>query len=279
LEGKSGGEVVPGTVAEGYSVALGKGYLEEKLEAGIIGMEVGETKVISIEYPEDQPNSEIAGKTVNFTVKLTGIQEREYPELNDEFAQDVSGSETLEEWKEKIKADLEAKINSQAEDALQNELVDKVVQDSALELPRFTLEQYEILAEERMKMMLAYQGITWEGYAKFLEKDGKNQQQEIRSIAEKDLKEDFVLLALADAEKFEPSSEEIQATVKKLEQSASKDSKLSQDELVDRASAQLRSQKARQFIREHAVVEEVIEQQEDRSEKNEHTSTDGGGTD
>lgn len=276
LEGKIDDEVVPGSVVEGYSVQVGQGYLEEKLDQAIAGMEVGENKIVSIEYPQDHPNKEIAGKTINFSVKLTAIQEREYPELDDEFAQDVSGLDTLQEWKEQIKAELEATATSQAEHKLMEDLIGKVVGESTVELPPYTLEEFKRSAGERMKLMLAYQGMQWEDYEKALAEDGKDSQEVIASIAEKEMKEELVLGAIADAEKLEPSSEELEAKIKELEQSRSKEDKAS---LASHAYYQLRLEKARQFIRDHAKVEEVLEkQQEDGSEQDEHISTDGGGT-
>lgn len=277
LEGKIGDEVVPGSTAEGYTIELGSGYLEEKLESGIVGMEVGEKKVISIDYPEDHPNKDIAGKTIDFSVTLTAIQEREYPDLDDEFAQDVSGYESLDEWKAQIRQRLEEQADARAENKVLEELVTKVVEESETELPPFTLESYKESAEQRMRLTLAYQGISWDEYKKALADEGKDSQEVITSIAEKEMKEELVLQKIAEEENLQPSSEEIEARVKELKSSRPKED---EESLQSLASYQLRLEKARQFIRENAVVEEIQEnEQEDGSEENEHLDSNGGGTD
>ena len=240
-------------------------------------MEVGEKKVISIDYPEDHPNKDIAGKTIDFSVTLTAIQEREYPDLDDEFAQDVSGYESLDEWKAQIRQRLEEQADARAENKVLEELVTKVVEESETELPPFTLESYKEFAEQRMRLTLAYQGISWDEYKKALADEGKDSQEVITSIAEKEMKEELVLQKIAEEENLQPSSEEIEARVKELKSSRPKED---EESLQSFASYQLRLEKARQFIRENAVVEEIQEnEQEDGSEENEHLDSNGGGTD
>jgi trigger factor len=275
MEGKMDDEVVPGSTLTGYPVQVGQGYLEQKIEQALEGMKIGDNKVVSIEYPEDHPNNELSGKAINFSITLTGIQEREYPELDDDFAKDVSGFDTLDEWKEQIRADLETTAQSQAEKQLMEDLIGKVIEESTVELPPFTLEEFKRSAGERLRLMLAYQGIQWEDYEKALADDGKDSQEVITSIAEKEFKEELVLLEIGEAEKLEPSTEELEAKIAELEKSKSKEEDVN---LANQAYYLLRLEKARQFIRDHAKVEEELEKkQEDGSEEDEHTNTHGGG--
>ena len=276
LIGKIGDEVVPGTELVGYPVHLGQGFLEPELDAAIVGMEIDEKKIVSIEYPQEHPSAEVAGKTIDFSVELVGIEQREYPDLDDDFAQNVSGCDTLAEWKEQIRGQLEQNIASQAEQKLYQDLVDKVVEESKTELPPFTLETYQRGAEQRMRIYLSYQGIQWEDYIRELEADGKTSQEVIVPLAEKELKQELVLLAIAKAEKLTPSTEELEAKIAQLKQSHPKEEEA---ELVSTAQYQLLLEGARKFIRDQAQVQEVLVQQEEgRGEEDEHTDTHGGGT-
>lgn len=251
---------------------VGSGFLEEELDQGIVGMEIGEEKTIRIEYPEDFRDPNFAGKTVDYQIELLEINERSLPELTDEFVKEVSGHETLAAWEAFLKEELAKNLAKEAEEKLKQDLIDKVVAESTTDLPPFALEEQEKQTKRNMEMMLAYQGFTWEDYENELAATGESSQEVIAEAAAKGLKTELVLDAIAKAEELEPTAEELAAEVERLSQDHPNQDEY---ELLMQTRQQLRLNLARKLIREEAQVEEV--QEEKRGEEDEHTDTNGGG--
>jgi len=151
---KIGEEPFEGGAANDQVIQAGGGQLIEGLDKGMIGMEIGETRDITVQVPEDYHNKEIAGKSVDFQIVLKGIQEQKLPELDDEFAKNVDGRdfEGLDDMKQKIRSGLEDFERNEARKRLKKILTDKISEQNQFDLPEgLVKEQVKFMVEQAQK--------------------------------------------------------------------------------------------------------------------------------
>lgn len=129
-------------------------------------MNAGEDKVVKVKFPEGYPEEKLAGRDAEFAVTLHKIEEKELPELNDEFASSVSEFETLADLKADIKAKLEKNLEIKVERELENAMVDKIVDSSEVEIPQILIDCQQDAFIRDFELRLQYQGMTMESYLK-----------------------------------------------------------------------------------------------------------------
>lgn len=144
------GVEMPEFAARGRTTELGRGVLFTEVEEGLIGTQPGETKDIAVSFPETHSRKELAGKTATLRVKVTGLQAKILPALDDEFAKDV-GSESLDALKASIRADLEKQYAEKSDDEVKDEAINLLVKAHAVEVPPYLLTQ--ILTQMRQTMV------------------------------------------------------------------------------------------------------------------------------
>jgi trigger factor len=199
-----------GGTAEKFNLVLGSGQFVPGFEPQLVGMSAGEEKDIDILF-DDHYAAPVAGKEAVFHVKVNEVKTRELPEADDEFAKDVSEFDTLAEYKESLAASLREKKETAAKNGYQDALVDKAAANMTADIP-------EALIEERMEIIfreyaqyIGSQGMKLEDYLSAIGMDFPTFRESSRPAAEKQVKTELLLSAVADAEAVEISAEELEA--------------------------------------------------------------------
>ena len=217
FEGFDNGVPFDGGKGENFDLKLGSGQFVPGFEEQIVGMNVGEEKDIDITFPENY-HAELAGKAVVFHVKLNKLATVVLPEQDDEFAKDVSEFDTLDELKADIRAKAEENAKKQAESAFEQACVEKVAENTTVEMPKALIEAELDNQMERFAYQLQMSGYSVEQYAKMMGGDMNTMRNAFRPAAEKQAKINVTLTKIVEVEGITVTDEEIEAEIEKLAQ-------------------------------------------------------------
>ena len=210
------GEAFEGGKAENYDLTIGSGSFIPGFEDQLVGMNIGEEKDVNVTFPEDYGQKDLAGKAAVFACKVNAIKEKKLPELNDEFADEVSEFSTLDEYKKDIEKNLLVRAEEQYKQTKENAAVAAAVADADIEIPDAMLEtQAESLVNE-FAQNLQMQGMNIDMYLQYtgLQKDQLVEQ--FKPQAKTRIQNSLVLEAVAKAENIEASDEDIEAEYGKM---------------------------------------------------------------
>lgn len=223
FEGFVDGKTFEGGKSENYSLRIGSHSFVDTFEEQLIGKSAGEECEVHVTFPEDYHAPGLAGKPAMFRVTVKQIKERELPELNDEFAGEVSEFETLEEYKADIRAKLSETKQRQATTENENRVVEKVVENAAVEIPEPMIEaqSQRMLNDFVRKMQL--QGMSFEQYLTYMGTTAEQMKQQARPQAEKTIRTRLVLEAVVKAENLAISQERLQEEMEKIAASSKLD--------------------------------------------------------
>ena len=225
FEGFDNGVPFDGGKGENYELELGSGSFVPGFEDQVIGMKAGEEKDIDITFPEDY-TPELAGKAVVFKVKVSEVKAQELPEIDDEFAKDVSEFDTLDELKADIKKQIESDREKAADIAFENALLEQVADSVECEIPDVMIEDQCKRFLEEFKSRVMAQGIPYDQYVKMTGMDEAKFLEEGREPATKQVKMDLAIAEIIDQEKLEAGAEEIDEEYKKLSESYGMDAEM-----------------------------------------------------
>lgn len=216
FEGFVDGEPFEGGKAEQYNLEVGSGQFIPGFEEQLVGMKQGEEKEIKVTFPEEYHAEELAGKEAVFKVKLHEIKRMQLPELDDEFAQDVSEFDTLDELKADIENKLKEQKQQEEENYKRNTLVEQAAQNAEIEVPEVMVEHEIDHMLRHFEQQLSMQGINLEQYSQFTGQDVTQIREQFKEDAEKKVRANLVLEAIAEQEAVQVSDEEVEAELKKL---------------------------------------------------------------
>lgn len=198
-----------GGTAQNQTLEIGSGRFIPGFEEGLVGKNIGEEVEVNVTFPEEYQAEELKGKAATFKVTIHEIKVKELPELDDEFAKDVSEFDTMEEYKNSIKTKLEEDFKNNEEIQNENNLIEKVIANAKVEIPEAMinnqLEQEVGEFDYRMRM----QGISLEQYLQITNSTEEMLKEQLRPMAENRVRGDLVLQAIADAEGIEITDEDI----------------------------------------------------------------------
>ena len=216
FDGYLNGERFEGGKAEGYALELGSNSFVPGFEEQIVGMKVGEEKDIDITFPEDY-TPELAGKAVVFKVKLNGLTTPELPELDDEFAKDVSEFDTLEEYKNSIRENLTKVRAERAEADFRNEIMHEAVENITADIPDVMIEEKveDILRNYASQFGLRDNSTSLDDIKKMMGINDEMMEKSIRPAALFQVKNDLLLDAVMEAEELADTDEAFDAYVAK----------------------------------------------------------------
>ena len=223
---KLGDQPFEGGSAQDQIIQAGAGQLIEGLDKGMIGMEIGETRDIQVQVPEDYPNKEIAGKDVDFQIVLKGIQEQKLPDLDDEFARSVEDKnyKSMDNMKQSVRSELEGFELKEARKAVKTKLAGKITELNQVDLPEGLLkDQVKFMAEQARKKQEKESGHAHHDHEHDHDHDhGIEVTPELlkqyREPAMKALQEELILDQLARDLKAEVTEEELEQEVKNMSQ-------------------------------------------------------------
>ncbi len=210
------GVAFDGGKSDSYDLTLGSHTFIDNFEDQIVGHSIGDKFDVNVKFPDEYHSEELKGKNAVFAVELKGISMKELPELNDEFAQDVSEFETLAEYKSSIEDKLKETAKENARQIQGDKLLDQAVDNAKMDVP-------EIMYENKMDQMMQdfsgnvqRQGLTVETYCQYLGTTPQQLRDSFKESAEKSVKARLVLEKIAEVEKLEVSKEELDEQIGKI---------------------------------------------------------------
>ncbi|HEY9850521.1 MAG TPA: trigger factor [Leptolyngbyaceae cyanobacterium] len=250
-------EEIPGGQAEDFQVELTEGRFIAGFVDGIVGMNVGETKEISLSFPEDYPQKDLAGKPAVFTITLKDLKEKELPEVNDDFAQEVSEFQTIAE----LRSNLESRFQEQAQDKTkanrQQAILDELLNQVEVDLPQTLIEQEvdELLTQTAMR--LSSQGIDIKML--FNQETIPQLRERSRPEAIDRLKRSLALKEIAKQESIEVEPEALAARFKEVMDQYQNSKDIDPDRLREVIENELLTEKILSWLDEHSTIELVEE--------------------
>ena len=254
FEGFDSGVPFDGGKGDNFDLKLGSGQFVPGFEEQIVGMTAGEEKDLDITFPEDY-HAELAGKAVVFHVKLNKVTVTTLPELDDEFAKDVSEFETLDELKADIRAKALEQAQKQIDSAFENACVEKAAENTTVDMPKALVESELDTQMERFAYQLQMSGYSMDQYAKMMGGDLNTMRSAFRPAAEKQAKISVTLEKIVEAEGLAVTDEELEAEFEALaKQYELEVSKIKEMVPVNEITGSLTTRKAVKVIVENAVA-------------------------
>lgn len=216
FEGYIDGEPFEGGSSKGYTLVVGSNTFIPGFEDQLVGASLNQELDVNVTFPEDYHSEQLKGKPAVFKVRINEIKYKELPELDDEFAQDVSEFDTLEEYKADIRKKLEKEALDAAERKYENEIIKKAVENSEVDIPDVMVERQINNILQRLNMTLAYQGMNLNTYLDMMGIDEKTIRDDYRERALEEVKTQLVLEKISQTEKVEASDEEVEAEIAEM---------------------------------------------------------------
>lgn len=238
-----------GGKGENYSLTIGSHSFIDTFEEQLIGRNIGEETEVNVTFPEEYHAAELAGKPATFKVTVKEIKSKELPELNDELVQDISEFKTVDEYKADLKATLEKKKAKDAEVKKENEAIEAAVANATMEIPEAMIKQQALQMADGYDRNLKQQGISLEQYVKMMGMEIDKFIESIYPEAEKRIKNGLVLDAIAKAEDFTVTDEEVEEEIKNMASMYN----MKEDELKDMMTDNERNQ-----IKEDLAVQKAV---------------------
>ena len=214
FEGFVDGVAFEGGKGENYPLTIGSGAFIPGFEEGLIGAQIGEEVEVNVTFPEDYQASELAGKPAVFKCTVKEIKEKELPELDDEFASEVSEFDTMAEYREDVKKKLGDRKAAEAKSAKEDAVIDAVIAEAQMEIPDAMLETQQRQMVDEFAQRIQSQGLSMDQYMQFTGLTADKMLEQVKPQALKRIQSRLVMEAVAAAEKIEASEEEFEEEVK-----------------------------------------------------------------
>lgn len=256
FEGFVDGVAFDGGKGEDYPLTIGSGSFIPGFEEQLVGAEIGKETEVNVTFPEDYQAEELKGKAAVFKCTVKEIKQKELPELNDEFAGEVSEFDTLEEYKADIKKKLEDKKAADAKAAKEDAVIDAIIEDAAMDIPEAMLATQQRQMVEDFAQRIQQQGLSIDQYFQFTGLTPDKFMEQVKPQAEKRIKSRLVLEAVAAAEKIETTEEELEAELVKMAETYKMELDKIKELMGDHEKKQMKDdlaiQKAVEFVVESA---------------------------
>lgn len=252
FEGFVDGVAFEGGKGEDYPLTIGSGAFIPGFEEQLVGAEIGKEVEVNVTFPEDYQAEDLKGKAAVFKCTIKEIKEKELPELDDEFASEVSEFETLDEYKKDVKEKLTQKKEKDAKDAKEAAVIEAIVADSDMEIPEamITTQQRQMIDEFAQRMQM--QGLSMEQYFQFTGATMDKMMEQVRPQAETRIRSRLVLEAVVAAEGItatdEDFEEEIKAMAEAYQMEADKVKELLPEKSAEGIREDIAVKKAAEFV-------------------------------
>ena len=256
FEGLVDGVPFEGGKAENHELEIGSKTFIPGFEDQIIGMKIDEERDINVKFPEEYFSKDLAGKDATFKVKLHEIKKKELPELDDEFAKDVSEFDTLDELKKSIKEKIEEENKNKEKYETEEEAIKTVCENTEIDIPSGMIELEIDNMIKDIEARLSYQGLKLEQYLQMMGKTESEMRTEFEEQAKRSVKSRLVLEAIATAEDTLPTDEEVTEKIKEMAKQYNRDEKelLENEQLKSYLADSMKTEKAIDFIVKNAKI-------------------------
>lgn len=216
FEGFADGVAFPGGKGEDYELEIGSGTFIPGFEEQLVGAKIGDDIDVKVTFPEEYHAADLAGKEAVFKVKVKGIKKKELPELNDDFASEVSEFETLKEYKKSIKDRLKKEAEKKVKAETENAVIDAAVADCEVEIPKAMVDEQIDRMINDFATRLSYQGMSLDQYLKYTGSELESMKESFREQAEKQVRVSLLVEAVAKAEGVEASEKEVEEKIEEM---------------------------------------------------------------
>ena len=258
FEGFVDGVAFEGGKGENYPLTIGSGSFIPGFEEQLIGVEPEQEVEVKVTFPEDYHAEDLKGKDAVFKCTVHEIKAKELPELDDEFASEVSEFDTLEEYKADVEKKLREEKESTGKRAQEDQAVNAIIANAEMDLPEAMIETEARQMLDNFAQRLQQQGLTFEQYMQFTGMTVDKMTEEMRPQAEKRIKTRLVLEAIVSAENIEVSDERLDEEVAKMAEAYGMEVDKLKEYMGDREKEQMKLDMAVQdaitFVVENAVV-------------------------
>ena len=257
-DGYQDGKRFDGGKAEGQYLVLGSNTFIPGFEDQIAGHNVGDEFDVNVTFPKEYHEKTLAGKEAVFKCKLNAIKYDELPELDDEFAKDVSEFDTLEEYKNDVKAKLVKEEEDRQKSVVENQLVSKLAENFTCDIPEPMIEDEVEQSVRSYEQNLYYQGIDLNTFLKYTKQTMDDLKKNFRPQAEKNVRVRLALETVAEKENIEVKAEDVEAEYKRIADAYKMDVEKVKELVSDKQiTADLKVSKALDFVRENAKIKVV----------------------
>jgi trigger factor len=239
-----------GGTAAGQTLTIGSHQFIPGFEEQMIGMKLGEEKDLNVRFPDEYHAEELKGKDAVFHVKVNGIQMTEKPELDDDFAADISEFDTFKAYKENIISELTKQIEKNNDIMIENALVEKAAENAQMDIPAAMIEDQADYLVREMGMRMSYQGLRMEDYLKYTGQTMEDLKKMYMPEAEKRVRTELTIDAIRKAEHIEPTEEDIEKEI------AEQAERMGQDVETFRKSL---SDEQKDYLKENAAIRLVLD--------------------
>lgn len=259
--GRKDGVEFEGGAGTDYSLEIGSGSFVPGFEDQLAGVAIGETREVTVTFPEDYPNEDLKGQEAVFTVTVKGIKRKETVALDDEFAKDVSEFDTLEELRADLSNKLKEAAEKRAQQQINGEAVSKAVENAEVDIPDEMIETRLEEMIENMERRLMQQGMTMENYFKYTNSNLDDLKKSLRDDAARGVKTTLVLETIAKQENIEVSDEDLQNEIARMAENYQQEPEVLRKILegqnqLEYVRDSLQQQKTIEFIAEKAELVE-----------------------
>ncbi len=244
------GVAFDGGTAQNQTLEIGSGHFIPGFEEQMIGMQIGEEKDLQVKFPDEYHAEELKGKDAVFHVKVNGIQAKSVPELDDDFAADVSEFETFAAYRENIVKELKDRARKNADVQVENELVQQAVDAADCDIPDAMIDDESDIMVREMKMRMMYQGLQFEDYLKYTGQTEDQIKEMYRPEAKNRVKMQLVLDAIIKAEAIEPTEEEVEKAIAEEAERAGRD--------VEGFKSSL-NERQQKYLKENAAIRKAVD--------------------
>lgn len=258
--GSVDGEKFEGGTAENQTLELGSKRFIPGFEEGLVGLKKGDEKDLDIKFP-DEYTPELAGKDAVFAVKVLEVKEKQLPEVDDEFAQDVSEFETLDEYKKDVGEKLQKQYDSRAKVEMEDQVLRAVSENADVDVPDVMVEGQIDNQLQQLRYQLMYQGLKLEDYVEYMGNSMEELREGYRESAAEQTRMRLVMDALIDELKLQPTPEEAEAEMEKMAKEQDKTleefKKMMSNDELDYFGDRVAMERLFDYLVEHAVINEV----------------------
>lgn len=259
FEGFVDGVAFEGGKGENYNLTIGSGAFIPGFEEQLIGAEIDQEVEVNVTFPEDYQAEELQGKAAVFKCTVKEIKEKELPELDDEFASEVSEFETLEEYKADVKAKITERKEREVNSAKEEQVLEAIINDSDMEIPEAMMLTQQRQMVDEFAQRIQMQGLTIDQYYQMTGNSRDKMIEQVRPQAERRIKTRLVLEAIVKAENITATEEEFEEEIKIIGEAYQIEPDQVKETLPESSIKQIREdlavRKAAEFARDSAIEE------------------------
>lgn len=273
--GKIDNEEFEGGSAENASLEIGSNTFIPGFEEQVVGMNIGDSKEIEVTFPEDYHVEELQSKTAIFDIELKDIKEKELPELDDEFAKDISEFDTLDEYRADAKEKLEESAENQMKVEMENSLIEKIVDNADVDIPDAMVDSEIDRNLNELDFTLRYQGLNLEQYLTFTGTSLDAIRAQYKEQAYNTVKMRLVLEEICKVEEIEAEDADVEKEFEKMAEEYDRDVEDVKKDFganVEALKEHIKIQKTVDFLMDNAIIKEKEEDESAEDEDKEESA-------